>query len=73
MAAELILEQAEMLEQNQWEKRYREQLAAQIISGQQRLVELRPMASGLGIDLELPRIALMINFPSQDVSKCSSS
>lgn len=67
MAAELILEQAEMLEQNQWEKRYREQLAAQIISGQQRLAELRPMASGLGIDLELPRIALMINFPSQDV------
>ena len=65
MAAELILEQAEMLEQNQWEKRYREQLAAQIISGQQSLAELRPMASGLGVDLELPRVALMIHFSSQ--------
>ncbi|SQA99197.1 Sugar diacid regulator [Cedecea neteri] len=65
MAAELILEQADMLEQNQWEKRYREQLAAQIISGQQSLAELRPMASGLGVDLELPRVALMIHFSSQ--------
>lgn len=65
MAAELILEQAEMLEQNQWEKRYREQLAAQIISGQQSLAELRPMASGLGVDLEMPRVALMIHFSSQ--------
>ncbi len=67
MAAELILEQAEMLEQNQWEKRYREQLATQIISGQQSLTELRPMASGLGVDLELRRVALMIHFPSRDV------
>ncbi|WP_312741070.1 sugar diacid recognition domain-containing protein [Cedecea neteri] len=67
MAAELILEQAEMLEQNQWEKRYREQLAAQIISGQQSLAELRPMASGLGVDLDLSRVALMIHFPSREV------
>ncbi len=33
MAAELMVEQAALLEQNQWEKRYREELTLQLLSG----------------------------------------
>lgn len=66
MAAELILEQAEMLEQNQWEKRYREQLASQLIMERGSVASMASMAAYLGLDLSLPRIALIVSLHEQE-------
>lgn len=66
MAAELILEQAEMLEQNQWEKRYREQLTSQLIAQQGSAASVASMAAYLGLDLTLPRIALIVSLREQE-------
>lgn len=66
MAAELILEQAEMLEQNQWEKRYREQLASQLIIERGSVASMASMAAYLGLDLSLPRIALIVSLHEQE-------
>lgn len=68
MAAELILEQAEMFEQNQWEKRYREQLASQLIYEQGSAASLASMAAYLNLDLTLPRIAVIVNLREREHS-----
>ncbi|RPH20819.1 XRE family transcriptional regulator [Buttiauxella warmboldiae] len=66
MAAEMILEQAEMLEQNQWEKRYREQLASLLIAEQSRGSSIGSIAAYLRLDLDLPRIALIVRLREQE-------
>ncbi|WP_392420959.1 sugar diacid recognition domain-containing protein [Edwardsiella piscicida] len=64
MAAELILEQAALLEQSQWEKRYRETLVQQLIADERDEVQLAATAAYLGVDVAQPRIALL--FTLQD-------
>ncbi|ALB61965.1 Sugar diacid utilization regulator SdaR [Cronobacter condimenti 1330] len=60
MAAELMVEQAALLEQNQWEKRYREELTLQLLSGGGDPDARESMAAWLGVALEVPRIAWII-------------
>ncbi|UZX55089.1 helix-turn-helix domain-containing protein [Yersinia ruckeri] len=66
MAAELILEHAALLEQSQWEKRYREELVSQLLAEHQQTTSIGSMAAYLGLNLSLPRIALIIKLDQQD-------
>ncbi|KEY56861.1 sugar diacid recognition domain-containing protein [Serratia sp. DD3] len=61
MAAELVIEQAEMLEQSQWEKRYREDLVQLLIQPASDPVMVSSIATYLGLDMTLPRIAVIIS------------
>lgn len=65
MAAELIIEQAEMLEQSQWDKRYREDLIQLLISPENNLLRINSIATYLGVDITLPRIAIIISLDEQ--------
>ena len=56
MAAEMMVEQAALLDQHQWEKRYREELANQLLQPQPASGSLEAMAAYLGLDLQQPRI-----------------
>ncbi|MBP1131489.1 MULTISPECIES: sugar diacid recognition domain-containing protein [Enterobacterales] len=60
MAAELMVEQAALLDQNQWEKRYREELANQLLQPQPASASLEAMAAYLGLDLQQPRIVWIV-------------
>ena len=51
MAAEMMVEQAALLDQHQWEKRYREELANQLLQPQPNNASLEAMAAYLGLDL----------------------
>jgi carbohydrate diacid regulator len=68
MAAELIIEQAELLKQNQWEKRYRDQLSSLLIAQQPGSdASVASMAAYLGLDLALPRIAIIVSLRDLEV------
>lgn len=60
MAAELMVEQAALLEQNQWEKRYREELTLQLLAGGGEREARESMAAWLGVALDVPRIAWIV-------------
>lgn len=60
MAAEMMVEQAALLSQNQWEKRYREELANQLLQPQPASGSLEAMAAYLGLDLQQPRIVWIV-------------
>lgn len=60
MAAELMVEQTALLEQNQWEIRYREELANQLLQPQVNTTSLEAMAAYLGLDLQQPRIVWIV-------------
>ncbi|HEI8867447.1 TPA: helix-turn-helix domain-containing protein [Serratia odorifera] len=65
MAAELMVEQAALLGQHQWEKRYREELASQLLQGTGEPAALESMAAYLGLDLQQPRIVWIIELHDQ--------
>ncbi|BDH47046.1 hypothetical protein TUM12370_30900 [Salmonella enterica subsp. enterica serovar Choleraesuis] len=65
MAAELILEQSALLEKSQWEKRYREEIALQLIAPSRDNAELSAMAAWLNLDLSRPRIAVILQLNTQ--------
>ncbi|EFW12986.1 putative DNA-binding transcriptional activator [Serratia symbiotica str. Tucson] len=60
MAAALMVEQTALLDQNQWEKRYREELANQLLQPQVNTTSLEAMAAYLGLDLQQPRIVWIV-------------
>ncbi|MFI8415287.1 sugar diacid recognition domain-containing protein [Serratia sp. NPDC078593] len=60
MAAELMVEQAALLGQHQWEKRYREELANQLLQGTGESGTVESMAAYLGLNLQQPRIVWII-------------
>ncbi|WP_431223423.1 sugar diacid recognition domain-containing protein [Serratia sp. L9] len=60
MAAELMVEQAAMLDQNQWERRYREELANQLLQAHSEPGSREEMAAYLGLDLQQPRIVWIV-------------
>ncbi|MBH2868960.1 helix-turn-helix domain-containing protein [Serratia marcescens] len=60
MAAELMVEQAALLDQHQWEKRYREELANQLLQPQPNTASLQAMAAYLGLDLRQARIVWIV-------------
>lgn len=65
MTAELIIEQAALMAQIEWNKRHREELVSQIINGSAlNESQLQVFAERLDIDLTPPRIAAIIKvFP----------
>ncbi|MDR2291051.1 MAG: helix-turn-helix domain-containing protein [Serratia marcescens] len=60
MAAEMMVEQAALLDQHQWEKRYREELANQLLQPQPNTASLEAMAAYLGLDLRQTRIVWIV-------------
>ncbi|HEJ9029918.1 TPA: helix-turn-helix domain-containing protein [Serratia marcescens] len=60
MAAEMMVEQAALLDQHQWEKRYREELANQLLQPQPDTASLEAMAAYLGLDLRQSRIVWIV-------------
>ncbi|MEQ6388469.1 sugar diacid recognition domain-containing protein [Bacillaceae bacterium S4-13-58] len=68
MGAEMIIQQAFLTEQLQWDERLKEELMSQIING--NLDELaRERAKRLKIDLESPRIVIIIAFSSNELDE----
>ncbi len=66
MAAELIIEQMSLLEQKQWDKRYREELVNQLILQDIHSTSLNSMASYLGVNLQQPRVVMIIELHQPD-------
>lgn len=68
MTAELIIEQAALMSQIEWNKRHREELVMQLIQGSSLDdAQLVSIAERLGLDLSQPRVAAIVNVvPEQD-------
>jgi carbohydrate diacid regulator len=66
MAAELILEQVAVITENQWGKRYREELANQLISGNYDHAAVESMSAYLNLDLAQPRVVLILELDRAD-------
>ncbi|MEG0279187.1 MAG: sugar diacid recognition domain-containing protein [Morganella sp. (in: enterobacteria)] len=66
MAAELVLEQVDLLEKSQWDRRYRDELVSQLISPEQQPQSVKSIAAYLGISPDKPRIALILSLPAPD-------
>ncbi len=61
MTAELIIEQAALLEEIQWDRRHREELILQLVKEPSRSESLQSLARHLGIDLSLPRVVAIVS------------
>lgn len=66
MASELVIEHMALMEQKQWDKRYREDLINQLIMREPPAEALQAMVSYLGIDLALPRVVAIIELRQPD-------
>lgn len=66
MASELIIEHMALIEQKQWDKRYREELINKLIQFENSPESLHSMASYLGIDLAQPRVVMVIELRQPD-------
>ncbi|PLS03366.1 sugar diacid recognition domain-containing protein [Neobacillus cucumis] len=61
MAAEMILEQAVLIDEMQWDERLKEELTGQLLHGTDQLNSLYfERVKRLGIDLDLPRVAILL-------------
>lgn len=61
MTAELIVEQAALMSQIQWNKRHREELVMQLVNGAELDdIQLMAIAERLDVDLSLPRVAMIV-------------
>lgn len=61
MTAELIIEQAALMSQVEWNKRHREELVLQLIRGSSlNELQLKAIAQRLDLDLSQPRIAAVV-------------
>ena len=70
MTAELIVDQADLMAQIQWNKRHREELLLQLIQGSKlNETQLLSIAERLDLDLTQPRVAAAIKvIPKQDTA-----
>ncbi|MGL5036844.1 MAG: sugar diacid recognition domain-containing protein [Aeromonas sp.] len=69
MTAELILEQAALTEQLQWDKRHKEELVLQLIRGEGRVDQLQQAAHFLGLDLAQPRVVAVLALEEADPAR----
>jgi carbohydrate diacid regulator len=70
MAAEMILTQSFLMDQLQWDKRLKEEVINQMIHGEAQADPLFiERAKRLGINPELPRVAILIDIRSEDISQ----
>ncbi|XJZ26193.1 CdaR family transcriptional regulator [Bacillota bacterium Lsc_1132] len=68
MAAEMIIQQAVWMDQMQWDKRLKEELVSQLLHQPEQLDALFfERVNRLGIDLEVPRVAIL--FTADDQSR----
>lgn len=68
MTAEMILEQARLVEQLQWDRRHKEEFITAWISGKLSNIELQNISSRLDIDISKPRVAAVISFNQSKTS-----
>ncbi|MGD6854068.1 sugar diacid recognition domain-containing protein [Bacillus infantis] len=69
MAAEMILQQAVLVDEMQWDERLKEELTSQLLSGNEHLDPLYfERVNRLGIDLDIPRTAIVITADEQTKS-----
>lgn len=62
MAAEMILQQAVLIDEIQWDERLKEELTSQLLLNTERLNSLYfERVKRLGIDLDLPRVAIILS------------
>jgi len=67
MAAEMIVEQANLTQQLQWDKRHRDELTLQLVRQQwQSEQAVHTWAERLGVDLKKPRVAIVIAIPRSE-------
>ncbi|WP_172731021.1 sugar diacid recognition domain-containing protein [Pluralibacter gergoviae] len=66
MASELVIEHMALIEQKQWDNRYREELINQLLERESSADALHAMVSYLGIDLSLPRVVAIIELRQPD-------
>ncbi|QMS77107.1 sugar diacid recognition domain-containing protein [Aeromonas veronii] len=69
MTAELILEQAALTEQLQWDKRHTEELVLQLIRGEGRVDQLQQAARFLGLELAQPRVVAVLALEEADPAR----
>lgn len=67
--AELILEQAALTEQLQWDKRHKEELVLQLIRGEGRADQLQQAARFLDLDLAQPRVVAVLALEEADPAR----
>ncbi|WED26059.1 helix-turn-helix domain-containing protein [Vibrio sp. DW001] len=73
MTAEMIVEQARLIEQLQWDRRHKEEFITAWINNKLSVIELQNWASRLDIDLSKPRIAAVIRFNRSNTSVSQST
>ncbi|WP_192945794.1 sugar diacid recognition domain-containing protein [Vibrio fluvialis] len=69
MSAEMIIDQAELIEQLQWDRRHREEFISAWISHPLSHDELQAWATRLSLDVTKPRVAVVIEFRQQTSAK----
>lgn len=66
MAAEMILQQAVLIDEMQWDERLREELTSQLLHGTENLTSYYfERIKRLGIDLDIPRVAIILTVENQ--------
>ncbi|MBW3695154.1 CdaR family transcriptional regulator [Vibrio sp. T187] len=73
MTAEMIIDQAALVEQLQWDRRHREEFISAWIGNNLTQEELADWAARLSIDLSKPRVAVIIEFKQQNTPKSLQS
>jgi carbohydrate diacid regulator len=66
MAAEMILQQAVLIDEMQWDERLKEELTSQLLNGTENLNSFYfERVKRLAIDLDIPRVAIILKFENQ--------
>lgn len=68
MTAEMIVEQAHLIDQLQWDKRHKEEFITAWVENKLTKKELEHWSSRINIDLTLPRVAAIIRFNHSEIS-----
>jgi carbohydrate diacid regulator len=67
MAAEMILQQAVLIDEMQWDERLKEDLTMQLLHGTKNLNSLYfERVKRLGIDIEIPRVAIILKVENHE-------
>ncbi len=69
MTAEMIVEQATLLDQMLWDRRHREEFIVSWLNGTQPEEYFEKWASRLGIDINSPRVAVLIEFDTAEMNQ----
>ncbi|WP_070971748.1 sugar diacid recognition domain-containing protein [Vibrio sonorensis] len=73
MTAEMIIDQADLVEKLQWDRRHREEFITAWVNNELSVQELESWAGKLSIDIMQPRVAVVIQFRDQETPKSLQS